>query len=52
MAGDAIEVRTKDRIVQGDWYQVAVSYDGTGSSRGIHVYLNGKPAETVVSATR
>ena len=39
---DAIEVRTKDRIVQGDWYQVAVSYDGTGGSRGIHVYLNGE----------
>ncbi len=45
---DAIEIRTKDRIVQGDWYQVAVVYDGTGDSRGIHLYLNGKPVETVV----
>jgi mono/diheme cytochrome c family protein len=40
---NAIEIRTRDRIVYRDWYQVAVNYDGSGKARGLQLFLNGKP---------
>jgi mono/diheme cytochrome c family protein len=41
---DLIEVRTKERLALGTWYEAAVTYDGSGKAAGLKVYLDGKPA--------
>jgi len=45
IAGDApdnaIEVRTRERLTLGDWYHVALTYDGSGKASGLALYLNG-----------
>ncbi len=55
VAGDspdnAIEVRTRQRLVLGDWYHVAVTYDGSGKASGLALYVNGKLDEEVVRDT-
>ena len=38
---DAIEIRTRERLRLGDWYHVALIYDGTGNAGGLALYLNG-----------
>lgn len=38
----ALEVRTRERILQGEWYHVAVVYDGSGRAKGLKLYLNGE----------
>ncbi len=38
---DAIEIRTRERLRLGDWYHVALTYDGTGKAAGLALYLNG-----------
>ena len=42
---DAVQVRTREPLVIGDWHHVAINYDGSGSAPGIQLYLNGKKAE-------
>ncbi len=37
----AIEVRTRERLRLGDWYHVAVTYDGSGTAAGVALYLDG-----------
>jgi mono/diheme cytochrome c family protein len=44
---DALEIRTKDLVLQ-DWRHVAINYDGSGQAAGLGLFLDGKPAETVV----
>ena len=39
----AIEVRSRERLRLGDWYHVAVTYDGSGKAAGLTLYLNGEP---------
>ncbi|MFL6280725.1 MAG: DUF1553 domain-containing protein [Vicinamibacterales bacterium] len=45
IAGDAadhsIEIRTRERLRLGDWYHVALTYDGSGKAAGLRLYLNG-----------
>jgi mono/diheme cytochrome c family protein len=41
-ADNAIEVRTRERLRLGDWYHVAVTYDGSGKAAGLTMYLNGE----------
>jgi Protein of unknown function (DUF1553)/Protein of unknown function (DUF1549)/Concanavalin A-like lectin/glucanases superfamily/Planctomycete cytochrome C len=38
----AIRLRTRERLTLGDWYHVAMSYDGSGKAAGLRLYLNGK----------
>ena len=38
----AVQIRTKTRLTLGDWYHVAVSYDGSGRAAGLRLYINGK----------
>jgi hypothetical protein len=38
---DAIEIRTRERLTLGDWYHVALTYDGSGKAAGLALYLNG-----------
>jgi len=47
-ARDAIDLRTRDYLVQGDWYHVALAYDGSGAASGAKLYLNGKLHEPEV----
>ena len=42
----AARVRTRERLTLGDWYHVAMSYDGSGKAAGLRLYLNGKPLAT------
>jgi hypothetical protein len=41
-AGSAIHVRTRDRLKQGDWNHVVMSYDGSGRASGLALYGNGE----------
>jgi hypothetical protein len=45
---DAIEIRTRERLTQVEWYHVAMVYDGSGRAAGLRLYLNGKPLATEV----
>lgn len=45
---DAIAIRTRSRLIQGDWYQVTLIYDGGGVASGVRLLLNGQPAEVDV----
>jgi mono/diheme cytochrome c family protein len=38
----AIEVRTRERLRLGDWYHVALTYDGSGKAAGVNFYLDGE----------
>ncbi len=53
IAGDspdqAIEVRTRERLRLGDWYHVALTYDGSGKAAGLALYLNGVRLETDIA---
>jgi hypothetical protein len=43
LPGDAIEVRTRKRLVQGAWQHVAIVYDGSGKAAGVRIYVDGRP---------
>jgi hypothetical protein len=40
----AIQIRTRERLRLGDWYHVALTYDGSGNAAGLRLYVNGEPA--------
>jgi len=42
---NAVQVRTREPLILGEWHHVAIDYDGSGSAAGIQLYLNGKRAE-------
>ena len=44
--GNALAVRTRAAVPARQWVQVAVSYDGSGKAAGVHIYLNGTPADS------
>ena len=46
--GNAISIRTKEKISPKEWAHVAVSYDGSSRAAGLSIYVNGKRAETEV----
>ncbi|MCA9062435.1 MAG: DUF1553 domain-containing protein [Planctomycetaceae bacterium] len=39
--GNAIKVRTKDKIKAGDWQHLFVTYDGTSKASGVRIYVDG-----------
>jgi hypothetical protein len=45
---DAIRVESALAVPSGDWTHVAVTYDGSRVAAGVRIYLDGKPAQTVV----
>ena len=45
----ALEIRTQNRIAMNDFYHVVVTSDGSGSAKGVTLYVNGKREEAVVS---
>ncbi|MCA1693926.1 MAG: DUF1549 domain-containing protein, partial [Actinobacteria bacterium] len=43
-----IQIRTRERLRLGDWYHVALVYDGSGKAAGLRIFVNGKLFETDV----
>jgi hypothetical protein len=46
--GNAIRVRTKQKVTPGKWMHVAVTYDGSSKAAGQAIFVNGKRAEVTV----
>jgi hypothetical protein len=46
---NGIRIKTTDRLTLGDWYHLALTYDGSGKAAGLQLYINGKPAKTRVA---
>jgi mono/diheme cytochrome c family protein len=44
----SIQIRSRERLRLGDWYHVALTYDGSGKASGLFLYVNGKLFETDV----
>ncbi|MEM9527796.1 MAG: DUF1553 domain-containing protein, partial [Bacteroidota bacterium] len=42
MPDDALHVRSLDSLKLNTWYQVAYTYDGSGTAAGLKIYVNGK----------
>ena len=43
-----IQIRTRERLRLGDWYHVALVYDGSGKASGLRIFVNGTRSETDV----
>jgi hypothetical protein len=41
-AKGSIQVRTRERLTQGEWNHVVMSYDGSGKAAGLAIYANGE----------
>jgi hypothetical protein len=44
----AIEVAPRQTFPAGEWYHLAVTYDGSGKAAGVTVYVNGQPEPIVI----
>ena len=42
---NAIRVNTKAVLEAGKWHHVFVTYDGSSKAKGVHIYVDGKPAD-------
>jgi hypothetical protein len=42
----ALKVLSKSTLVKGEWNHIFVTYDGSGKTSGLHMYLNGKMTVT------
>jgi mono/diheme cytochrome c family protein len=42
---DALEIQTKERLIQSDWYHVALTYDGSGKAAGVRLWIDGAARE-------
>jgi hypothetical protein len=38
----ALQIRSRERLVSGEWNHIVISYDGSGKASGAKLYLNGK----------
>lgn len=46
---NAIRVNTKGGVPQNEWHHVFVTYDGSSKAKGVHIYIDGKPAELEIT---
>lgn len=46
--GNAVAIRTTERIEKGTWQNIAWQWDGSGRAEGLRLFTNGKLAKTVV----
>jgi hypothetical protein len=46
--GNAIGIRTRAPIPKDVWTHVAVTYDGSSRAAGLHIYIDGKLADTEI----
>jgi hypothetical protein len=42
---NVIRVNTKSTVEQNAWHHLFVTYDGSSKAAGVHIYIDGKPAE-------
>jgi hypothetical protein len=47
-SGDAICVRTRQRLDTDRWLDIALGYDGSSRARGIRLFVDGKPQEVEI----
>ena len=45
---DNLHIRTRERLTLGDWYHLALTYDGKGKAAGLRLYLNGRGLDVEV----
>ncbi len=38
----AIQIITTSKLILGDWYHIALTYDGSGKAAGLRLYINGR----------
>ena len=50
LPGNAISVQTTDKLPLDEWVHVSLTYDGSSRADGLHLYVNGIPADTEVLA--
>ena len=46
--GNSLKIRATRAIPTNAWTQITVTYDGSSRAAGLHLYLNGEPAEVEV----
>ena len=46
--GNALKVRTQEKLKLNAWTHVGITYDGSSRATGLKVFLNGQPAATEV----
>ena len=46
--GNALKVRTKEKLKLREWLHVGITYDGSSRAAGVKLFVNGKAAETDV----
>jgi hypothetical protein len=44
--GDAIRIKSNDKLPVGEWKQITLTYDGSSKANGLKLYLDGKPLGT------
>ncbi len=50
LPGNAISLKTSDKLPLQKWVHVSLTYDGSSRANGLHLFVNGKPAATEVVA--
>ena len=43
-----MQIRTRERLFLGDWYHVAMTYDGSGKAAGLRLFVNGVQVDAEV----
>ena len=43
--GDAIGVRSLEKVPIGEWVHLSMSYDGSSKASGLHLFMNGRAAK-------
>ena len=46
--GNAIRVRTQEKISTGNWLHIAITYDGSSQAAGLKIFVNGVEAKAEV----
>jgi len=46
---NALEIQTKERLIQSDWYHVALTYDGSGKAAGVRLWVDGAGRATEIT---
>ena len=46
---DSIRIETVDPLTAGQWHHITATYDGSRRTRGMKIYIDGRPAEVRVN---
>jgi hypothetical protein len=45
----ALDIKTRERLIQNEWQHVVVNWNGSGKANGLKLFVNGKPVEVDVA---